>query len=131
MMGIIIKLVIPGVFSFFCRIVNNMEWYGGKSVVQFLSTVGRHFRMGPMLAEHRSVSDCPGRSLGQLLFDRTDSPGRSLGQLLFDRTDCPGRSLGQLLFNRTDCPSRSLGQILFNRTGLLKTCFCQNIKGFK
>lgn len=118
MMGIIIKhvLVIPGVFSFFCRIVNNMEWYGGKSVVQFLSTVGRHFRMGPMLAKHRSVSDCPSRSLGQLLFDRTDSPGRSLGQLLF---------------NRTDCPSRSLGQILFNRTGLLKTCFCQNIKGFK
>ncbi|KAK7112154.1 tyrosine--tRNA ligase, mitochondrial-like [Littorina saxatilis] len=34
------------------RILNNMEWYKGKSVVQFLSTVGRHFRMGPMLAKH-------------------------------------------------------------------------------
>ena len=41
------------VYICLCRIINNMEWYQGKSVVQFLSTVGRHFRMGPMLAKHR------------------------------------------------------------------------------
>ncbi|XP_076450348.1 tyrosine--tRNA ligase, mitochondrial-like isoform X2 [Babylonia areolata] len=34
------------------KIINNMEWYKGKSVVQFLSTVGRLFRMGPMLSKH-------------------------------------------------------------------------------
>ncbi|KAL8579974.1 hypothetical protein ACOMHN_056862 [Nucella lapillus] len=34
------------------KILNNMNWYRGKSVVQFLSTIGRQFRMGPMLAKH-------------------------------------------------------------------------------
>lgn len=31
------------------RILNNMDWYSEKSIVEFLSTAGRQFRMGSML----------------------------------------------------------------------------------
>ncbi|KAI0218209.1 Tyrosine--tRNA ligase, mitochondrial [Lamellibrachia satsuma] len=34
------------------KIVNNAEWYAKRNVVEFLSTVGRHFRMGTMLGRH-------------------------------------------------------------------------------
>ncbi|KAL5017815.1 hypothetical protein ScPMuIL_003537 [Solemya velum] len=41
------KKVLPKV-----RIVNNSEWYRDKNIIEFLSTVGRYFRMGPMLSRH-------------------------------------------------------------------------------
>ena len=31
------------------EIVNNETWYSEMNIIQFLSTVGRHFRMGTML----------------------------------------------------------------------------------
>ncbi|KAK2171492.1 hypothetical protein NP493_1061g00031 [Ridgeia piscesae] len=34
------------------KIMNNAEWYSNRNVVEFLSTVGRHFRMGTMLGRH-------------------------------------------------------------------------------
>ncbi|KAK6482817.1 tyrosine--tRNA ligase [Huso huso] len=34
------------------NILNNASWYRGKDVVEFLSTVGRHFRMGTLLSRH-------------------------------------------------------------------------------
>ncbi|XP_050394741.1 tyrosine--tRNA ligase, mitochondrial [Patella vulgata] len=34
------------------RIENNIHWYKDKNVVDFLSIVGRKFRMGPMLSKH-------------------------------------------------------------------------------
>ncbi|XP_041363706.1 tyrosine--tRNA ligase, mitochondrial-like [Gigantopelta aegis] len=34
------------------RILNNMEWYKDRNIIEFLSSVGRNFRMGPMLAKH-------------------------------------------------------------------------------
>ncbi|XP_064603054.1 tyrosine--tRNA ligase, mitochondrial-like isoform X2 [Liolophura sinensis] len=37
------------------RILNNADWYRDKPVVEFLSEVGEHFRMGTMLNRH-SVS---------------------------------------------------------------------------
>ncbi|XP_072915312.1 tyrosine--tRNA ligase, mitochondrial isoform X1 [Hemitrygon akajei] len=33
-------------------VVNNSDWYEGKEVVDFIDTVGRHFRMGTMLSRH-------------------------------------------------------------------------------
>uniref|UniRef100_A0A4W3IUX4 Tyrosine--tRNA ligase n=1 Tax=Callorhinchus milii TaxID=7868 RepID=A0A4W3IUX4_CALMI len=33
-------------------ILNNSSWYQGKEVVDFMETVGRHFRMGTMLSRH-------------------------------------------------------------------------------
>jgi len=32
-------------------VVNNMHWYSGMSVVEYLREVGRHFRMGSMLSK--------------------------------------------------------------------------------
>ncbi|KAK3089807.1 hypothetical protein FSP39_006690 [Pinctada imbricata] len=32
-------------------ILNNMDWYGNKTLIEFLSIVGRHFRMSDMLAK--------------------------------------------------------------------------------
>ncbi|KAK1167228.1 tyrosine--tRNA ligase, mitochondrial [Acipenser oxyrinchus oxyrinchus] len=34
------------------NILNNASWYRGRDVVEFLSTVGRHFRMGTLLSRH-------------------------------------------------------------------------------
>ncbi|XP_077979505.1 tyrosine--tRNA ligase, mitochondrial-like [Glandiceps talaboti] len=34
------------------RIMSNMEWYKEKNLIDFLSTVGRYFRMGTMLSRH-------------------------------------------------------------------------------
>ncbi|XP_041111219.1 tyrosine--tRNA ligase, mitochondrial [Polyodon spathula] len=34
------------------NILNNATWYRGRDVVEFLSTVGRHFRMGTLLSRH-------------------------------------------------------------------------------
>ncbi|RXM35506.1 Tyrosine--tRNA ligase, mitochondrial [Acipenser ruthenus] len=34
------------------NILNNASWYRGIDVVEFLSTVGRHFRMGTLLSRH-------------------------------------------------------------------------------
>ncbi|KAK7475876.1 hypothetical protein BaRGS_00032926 [Batillaria attramentaria] len=33
-------------------VLNNMDWYMEKNIIEFLSTVGRHFRMGNMLSRH-------------------------------------------------------------------------------
>ncbi|XP_051885950.1 tyrosine--tRNA ligase, mitochondrial [Pristis pectinata] len=33
-------------------VVNNSDWYEGKELVEFIGTVGRHFRMGTMLSRH-------------------------------------------------------------------------------
>lgn len=42
------------------QIVNNLEWYEGVDVVQFLSTVGRHFRVNTMLAKESVKSRLDG-----------------------------------------------------------------------
>ncbi|XP_046554527.1 tyrosine--tRNA ligase, mitochondrial-like [Haliotis rubra] len=34
------------------RILNNLDWYRDMNIVDFLSTTGRHFRMGQMLSRH-------------------------------------------------------------------------------
>ncbi|XP_028661301.1 tyrosine--tRNA ligase, mitochondrial [Erpetoichthys calabaricus] len=33
-------------------VLNNKSWYRGRGVVEFLSAVGRHFRMGTLLSRH-------------------------------------------------------------------------------
>ncbi|XP_075997931.1 tyrosine--tRNA ligase, mitochondrial [Genypterus blacodes] len=33
-------------------VLNNLSWYKGRGVVEFLSSAGRHFRMGTMLSRH-------------------------------------------------------------------------------
>lgn len=35
---------------FFYSIVNNMEWYKGIGVIDFMNNIGRQFRMGTMLS---------------------------------------------------------------------------------
>lgn len=42
------------------QIVNNLSWYEGVDVVQFLSTVGRHFRINSMLAKESVKSRLEG-----------------------------------------------------------------------
>lgn len=37
---------------FVSRIVDNHEWYSEQNVIEFLSRVGRHFRLGTMLLRH-------------------------------------------------------------------------------
>jgi len=37
---------------FVSRIVDNCEWYSEQNVIEFLSRVGRHFRLGTMLSRH-------------------------------------------------------------------------------
>lgn len=37
---------------FVSRIVDNHEWYSEQNVIEFLSRVGRHFRLGTMLSRH-------------------------------------------------------------------------------
>lgn len=37
------------------RILNNDDWYSKTNIVEFLSTFGRHFRMGPLLSRDRFV----------------------------------------------------------------------------
>ncbi|CAG5132949.1 unnamed protein product, partial [Candidula unifasciata] len=34
------------------RILNNSEWYKNKNIISFLATIGRHFRVGDMMARH-------------------------------------------------------------------------------
>ncbi|XP_043944036.1 tyrosine--tRNA ligase, mitochondrial [Protopterus annectens] len=34
------------------NVLNNLSWYKQRNVVEFVSTVGRHFRMGTMLSRH-------------------------------------------------------------------------------
>jgi len=34
----------------FFSIVNNMEWYKGIGVIDFMNNIGRNFRMGTMLS---------------------------------------------------------------------------------
>ena len=36
------------------EIVNNFDWYRGMNVLSFLRDVGKHFRLGTMLAKARS-----------------------------------------------------------------------------
>jgi tyrosyl-tRNA synthetase len=38
------------------EIVNNFDWYRGMNVLSFLRDVGKHFRLGTMLAKVRSCS---------------------------------------------------------------------------
>ena len=33
-------------------IVNNEDWYNEMNIIDFLSSIGRHFRMGTMLSRH-------------------------------------------------------------------------------
>jgi tyrosyl-tRNA synthetase len=41
----------PGVKAGTLEIVNNLSWYEGVDVIEFLSSVGRHFRVNSMLAK--------------------------------------------------------------------------------
>ena len=36
-----------------CRILNNNDWYSQRSMVDFLSTLGRKFRIGSMMHRER------------------------------------------------------------------------------
>ena len=33
-------------------LVNNDDWYSSVNIIEFLSSVGRHFRLGTMLGRH-------------------------------------------------------------------------------
>jgi len=34
------------------EIVNNEDWYQNMNIIEFLGTIGRHFRVGTMLGKH-------------------------------------------------------------------------------
>lgn len=36
--------------KYFYRIIDNLTWYENKNAVDFISSIGRHFRMGTMLS---------------------------------------------------------------------------------
>ena len=48
----IIKTTLSELFPFH-RLLDNSEWYKDKNIIDFLSEVGRKFRMSQMLAKHR------------------------------------------------------------------------------
>lgn len=52
MLSKILKSMLSNCFyvSMNCRIVNNADWYAGVQLVDFIGTMGRHFRMGSMLS---------------------------------------------------------------------------------
>ncbi|CAF1511166.1 unnamed protein product, partial [Didymodactylos carnosus] len=52
-------------------ILNNLSWYKDMNVIHFLSTYGRHFRMGPLLARKtiaKRIESAEGLSVNEFLY---------------------------------------------------------------